>query len=397
MDNADLITRGTRVVMNTYGRYPIALVKGKGAYVWDADGKRYLDFVSGIAVCSLGHCNDTIAKVLEAQAGDLWHISNLYWIKPQIELAEELTSVSGLGKAFFCNSGAEANEAAIKLARKFFYRRGKPEKNHIIVFKNSFHGRTLATVTATGQAKYQEGFAPLPAGFRYAEFNILESVEKELKDDTCAIMVEPIQGEGGIKPADAGFLKGLRDICSQNDLLLIFDEVQCGIGRTGKMFAYQHYGVTPDILTLAKGLGSGFPIGSMLATDEASTGFMPGDHASTFGGNPLATAVAREVIQLISQPGFLNRVKETGDYLYQALSRIKDDRIIDIRGMGLMLGVEFNTEIKDLVESAIEKGLLLVGAGPRVIRLVPPLIIDKPHVDEAVGIFTQALAEWRTE
>jgi predicted acetylornithine/succinylornithine family transaminase len=393
MTNKDIMTKGQEFVMNTYGRFPIAPVKGRGSYVWDANGKQYLDFISGIAVCGLGHCHPELVKVLKDQVDTLWHVSNLYWIKPQVEAAEKLVQISGLGKAFFCNSGAEANEAAIKLARKYFYRRQESHKNHIIVFKESFHGRTLATVTATGQSKYQEGFAPLPEGFVYAEYNNLDSVKKMVTKNTCAIMLEPVQGEGGIHPADMDFLRGLRELCNKEELLLIFDEVQCGMGRTGKFFAFQSYGIKPDIVTMAKSLGGGIPIGAMLASIEVAGGFAPGDHASTFGGNPLATAAACKVIDLISDPDFLKQVEESGRYLQECLSQITDERIVGIRGRGLMVGMEFNIDVKELIGLCMEQGLLLLNAGPRVLRFVPPLNISKNEINQGVAILKEALRE----
>lgn len=394
MKNNDIIDKGQKYVMNTYSRYPIAPVKGQGCLVWDANGKEYLDFVGGIAVCVLGHCDPGLQSALEKQAALLWHVSNLYWIEPQVEVAEKLVKISGMGKAFFCNSGAEANEAAIKLARKYFYRRGEP-RYEIIVFNHSFHGRTLATVTATGQKKYQEGFAPLPAGFVYADYNDLESVQQLINDKTAAIMLEPVQGEGGIHPAQAQFLTAIRNICDQQGILLIFDEVQCGMGRTGAFFAYQNYSINPDIVTLAKGLGGGFPMGAMLATDRAASGFAPGDHASTFGGTPLATAVANYVVDTIGAAQFLENVNEIGIYLCESLNKLQDNRIIEIRGMGLMQGIEFNREIKDLVQICMQHGLLVIGAGANVLRFVPPLNITKGDIDRAVAILTAALQEWQ--
>jgi len=388
--------KGQEYVMNTYGRFPIAPVKGKGCYLWDANGKQYLDFVGGIAVCLLGHCPDILNQTLREQSEQLWHVSNLYWIKPQVELAEKLVQAAGMGKAFFCNSGAEANEAAIKLARKYYYRQKEGKRNTIIVFKNSFHGRTLATLTATGQPKYQEGFAPLPPGFVYAEFNQLDTVEALLDDSICAIMLEPIQGEGGIQPADLSFLRGLREICDREGILLIFDEVQCGMGRSGKLLAYQAYGVQPDIVTLAKGLGGGFPIGAMLASEKAAGGFAPGDHASTFGGNPLATALACKVVDTVASQEFLAQVEKIAEYLYEALLSISDPRITAVRGRGLMLGIEFNTEVRELVEICMEKGLLLLGAGPKVLRFVPPLVVSEMEINQAMGILKGALMEWST-
>ncbi|HWQ76807.1 MAG TPA: aspartate aminotransferase family protein [Syntrophomonas sp.] len=395
MTNKDIAERGQKVIMNTYGRFPIAPVKGKGSYIWDADGKQYLDFIGGIAVCALGHCPDELQQVIRQQAAQLWHVSNLYWIEPQVRLAEKLVQISGLDRAFFCNSGAEANEAAIKLARKYFYRQQEPGRNQIIVFNDSFHGRTLATVTATGQKKYQEGFAPLPAGFVYADFNRLVSVEQLISDETAAIMLEPIQGEGGVHPADAIFLNSLRRICDREGILLIFDEVQCGVGRSGKFMAYQNYGVQPDIVTMAKGLGGGFPIGAMLAAEKVAGGFAPGDHASTFGGNPLATAVADKVVELVSETAFLDNVNKMEGYLRQSLESIKDARIISVRGQGLMLGVEFDRPISELVTLCMGNGLLLLGAGPNVMRFVPPLNINEKEINQAVSIFKKSLQGWQ--
>ncbi len=396
MTNQDMINKGQEFVMNTYGRFPIALVKGKGAYVWDANNKQYLDFVGGIAVCALGHSAPVLIEALHEQAQKLWHVSNLYWIEPQVELAEKLVQLSGLGKAFFCNSGAEANEAAIKLARKYFYRLKEGGRSQIITFRESFHGRTLATVTATGQTKYQEGFAPLAPGFVYAEYNDLDSVRELVDKNTCAILVEPVQGEGGVRPAQPGFLRGLREICDREGILLIFDEVQCGLGRTGNFLAYQGYGVSPDIVTLAKGLGGGFPIGAMLASNKAASGFAPGDHASTFGGNPLATAVANRVIDVIGDLDFLSQeVQAKSGLLHEELSRIADSRIVELRGRGMLLGMEFNCEVKELIDKCIDKGLLLVGAGPRVLRFVPPLNVKETEIRQAVSILKEALKDWK--
>ncbi len=393
LSSQDIMDKGQNYVMNTYGRFPISLVKGQGTFVWDADDKQYLDFVAGIATCALGHSAPELVEALTEQASKLWHVSNLYWIEPQVELAEKLVELSGLGKAFFCNSGAEANEAAIKLARKYFYRK-KQNRYEIISFKDSFHGRTLATVTATGQTKYQEGFAPLMPGFVYAEYNDISSVEKLINDQTCAILVEPIQGEGGVRPSDPGFLQALSQLCQREGILLIFDEVQCGVGRTGSFFAYQGYGVTPDIVTLAKQLGGGFPIGAMLASNEAASGFAPGDHASTFGGNPLAAATARRLVSIISQPAFLKEVRKSGQSLHDKLTALTDNRIAEVRGRGLLIGVELTVEVKGLIDLCIQKGLLLVGAGPKVVRFVPPLNVKQIELSQAVAIFREALQEW---
>ncbi|MDO4539796.1 MAG: aspartate aminotransferase family protein [Syntrophomonadaceae bacterium] len=396
MYNEAIIEEAQKYVMNTYGRFPMVPVRGEGCWLWDADGTQYLDCVSGIAVCALGHADPRLQAVLKEQAENLWHCSNLYWIPNQAALAKKLVEISGMGKAFFCNSGAEANEAAIKLVRKYFYRRNRPEKYEIIVFNHSFHGRTLAALTATGQKKYQEGFAPLPAGFVYAEYNDLDSVRALINEHTAAILAEPIQGESGIHPADPDFLAGLRALCDENELLLVFDEVQCGMGRTGDFFAWQGYGVRPDIVTMAKALAGGFPIGAMIASDEAAGGFAPGDHASTFGGNPLATAVACAVVDIIGEPEFLERVKARGEGLAGALSAIRDPRITAVRGRGLMVGIQFDREIKDLIAICMENGLLVVGAGPNVLRLVPPLTILPAEIGTAVSILKTSLEAWVT-
>jgi predicted acetylornithine/succinylornithine family transaminase len=394
MNNTELAATGSEYVMNTYARYPLALVRGKGSKIWDADGKEYLDFIGGIAVCVLGHSDQRLNKALQEQSEKLWHCSNLFWIEPQIELAKKLVQNSGLSKAFFCNSGAEANEAAIKMARKYFYRLGDKKRHSIIAFKNSFHGRTMAALTATGQPKYHEGFAPLLPGFAYADFNDLNSVKALLNDETAAVMVEPIQGEGGVTPADIEFLQGLRQICDQKGLLLVFDEVQCGIGRSGQFFAFQKYGVKPDIVTLAKGIAGGFPMGVMLAGELPVTGFEPGDHASTFGGNPLGTAVGNAVFDIVGQEDFLQQVRDKGKYLQNRLQALEDKRITELRGLGLMLGLEMNANHTRLLEICRRKGLLLIGAGPKVVRWVPALNISETELSQAVEIFAEALDEW---
>ena len=349
MSNQSIATAGQQYIMNTYGRFPISLVRGKGSYVWDADDKQYLDFVGGIATCALGHCNDSLTQVLIEQAKTLWHVSNLYWIENQVKLGQQLTEATGMDKAFFCNSGAEANETAIKLTRKYFHKRRETKKYEIISFVNSFHGRTLASLAATGQTKYQKGFDPMIQGFVYARYNDLPSVEAAISENTAAILVEIIQGEGGVIPADISFLHGLRQLCDREGLLLIIDEVQTGIGRTGKFIASQLYGIKPDIITLAKGLGGGIPIGACLAVDEVAAAFEPGNHASTFGGNPLVTAVAGKVVEIVSEEGFLQQVDKMGDYLSEKLLSLKDPRIVQFRARGLIQGLEFDREVKELV------------------------------------------------
>jgi len=395
LNNRTVIDKGHQYVMNTYGRSPVALVKGRGSRVWDADGKQYLDFMSGIAVCALGHGHPELTAVLREQGEKLWHCSNIFWNVPQVELAEKLCQATGMDKAFFANSGAEANEGAIKLARKYFRRQGR-NRYRIIAFQNSFHGRTTGALALTGQTKYQQGFEPLLPGVDFAEFNNLASVEALVTDETCAVIVEPVQGEGGVNPAEPSFIQGLRDLCTEKGILLILDEVQCGFGRTGTMMGYQQYNIKPDIVTLAKALGGGFPISALLARGEVADGFAPGDHASTFGGNPLACAVGLKMIEIISNPSFLEQVNATGDYLRRKLEGVveRDGRAVTVKGLGLLLGIEFSIEVKGLVDTCLKNGLLLIAAGPRVLRLVPPLNITRTEVDEAVGILEQSLQEW---
>lgn len=395
MSNQSIAAAGQQYIMNTYGRFPISLVRGKGSYVWDADNKQYLDFVGGIATCALGHCHDSLIQVLTEQAGTLWHVSNLYWIETQNKLGKKLTEVTGMDKAFFCNSGAEANEAAIKLTRKYFHDRQENNKYGIISFLNSFHGRTLGSLAATGQTKYQKGFEPMNPGFVYARYNDLPSVEAAIDENTAAVMVEVIQGEGGVIPADISFLHGLRQLCDQKGLLLIIDEVQTGVGRTGKFLASQLYGIQPDIVTLAKGLGGGIPIGACLAVDKVAAAFEPGSHASTFGGNPLVTAVAARVTEIVSDEAFLKRVEAMGALLSEKLLSLSDPRIVQFRARGLMQGLEFDREVKELVGICLKKGLLVINAGPNVLRFVPPLTVNEIEINGAAAILEQALLDWQ--
>ncbi len=393
MTTKEIIDMGSKYVMNTYGRLPMALVRGQGVKVWDAEGKEYLDFLSGIAVNSLGHCHPKVVEAVCRQAETLMHVSNIYWIEPQVKLAELLVENSCADKAFFCNSGAEANEAAIKLARKYAKQKYGPEKYEIITALQSFHGRTLAAITATGQPKYQKDFEPLPGGFKYVPFNDLAALKEAVGPHTCAVMLEPIQGEGGVHPADADYLQGVKEICRQNNLLLIFDEVQCGLGRTGNFLGHQLYGVEPDIFTLAKALGNGFPIGAMLAKDEVAAAFKPGDHASTFGGNPLACAAALAAMQTMLHDNVIENAAEMGEYFKQKLTVLaeKHSMIKDIRGAGLMIGVEIDGEGSEIVNKCREKGLLINCAGSSVLRFLPPLIVQRADIDAAVDILDQAM------
>lgn len=395
MNNQSIIEAGQQYVMNVYGRLPIALVKGQGARVWDADGKEYLDFVAGIAVNSLGHNHPALTKAIIEQAAQLLHISNLYWIEPQVKLAKLLVENSCFDKVFFANSGAEANEGAIKLARKYAQEHYGEDKFEIITMHKSFHGRTLATLAATGQDKFHRDFKPLPAGFKYVPFNDLSALEAAVGSHTCAVMMEPIQGEGGVYPADPDYLSQVRQFCDDRNLLLIFDEVQTGIGRSGELFAYQVYGVEPDIMTLAKGLGGGVPIGAFLAKDAVASVFKPGDHGSTFGGNPLATAAATAVLETVLADGFLAGVKEVAGYFAAKLEELaaKHPVVKEVRGKGLLLGMELEAAASDVVNDCRENGLLINGVAEKVLRFLPPLIITKADVDEAVRILDQALGK----
>ncbi|MBM7853873.1 acetylornithine/N-succinyldiaminopimelate aminotransferase [Desulfohalotomaculum tongense] len=393
MKTKEIIAEGNKYVMNTYGRLPLALVKGKGARVWDAEGKEYLDFVSGLAVNSLGHCHPRVVKAIWRQADTLMHVSNLYYIEPQVRLARLLVENCCADRVFFCNSGAEANEGAIKLARKYAKLHHGPDKFEIITAKRSFHGRTLATITATGQSKFQKGFEPLPGGFKYVPFNDLEALQQAAGPNTCAVMLEPIQGEGGIYPATREYLQGVARLCREKNLLLIFDEVQCGLGRTGNFLAYQLYGVEPDIITLAKALGGGFPIGALLAKEHAAAAFQPGDHASTFGGSPLACTAALAAVQVLLEEGVIENARVMGEYLKDKLNQLaqRHRQIKEVRGAGLMLGVEVEDKGPDIVNRCRERGLLINCVNNNVLRFLPPLIIKEKEIDAAIEILDKAL------
>lgn len=392
-----LINDEKKYIFQTYRRFRIILVKGRGKYVWDDSGKRYLDFFSGISVCNIGHCHPKVVEAIRRQAGELLHVSNHYYTVPQILLAGELVRRSFPGQVFFSNSGAEANECAIKLVRKWAKMKAEaPSKKEppyeIIVFKNSFHGRTMATLTATGQEKLHKGFEPLLPGFVYADYNNIESVRKLLSHRTAAIMIEPVLGEGGVLPADKVFLKGLKKICSENNLLLVFDEVQTGIGRTGKFFAYEHYGVKPDIVTLGKGLAGGLPLGATIAKKELSDVFGYGDHGSTFGGNLLPCAAALEVLKLIT-PGLLADVEENGKIFNKGLEGLKSRYphfVKGIRSLGFMFGMDLDFPGRDIVEFCQEKGLLINATQNTTLRFLPPLIINKKDISEVLTILEES-------
>lgn len=380
-------------VFNTYGRLPIMLVEGAGVRVTDSDGKTYLDFVAGIAACPLGHGHAGLAEAIYAQAKKLIHVSNLFHIQPQIELAKILTENSFADKVFFCNSGAEANEGAIKLARKYFHDRGEDDRYHVITMENSFHGRTLATLAATGQTKYRKGFEPAVEGFSHVPFGDLDALAKAVDPSVAAVLVEPIQGEGGVKMPPEGYLKGVRSICDQTGALLMFDEVQTGMGRTGKLFGYENFGITPDVMTLAKGIAGGFPMGALLATDKVASSFVPGNHASTFGGNPLACSAGLMVIKEVLSPGFLEHVVKMGTYLKLKLTELKSrySVIREIRGLGLIQGIELAVPGGDIVTNMRELGVLINCTSDTVLRFIPPLIVTEPEIDEMTRALNVAL------
>ncbi len=379
---------------DTFARAPIAFARGEGAWVETTDGRRLLDFGGGIAVNALGHAHPALVKALTDQAGRLWHVSNLYRIPEQEALAEKLTALSFADKVFFGNSGAEAVECAIKTARRYHFVGGHPEKNEIVTFAGAFHGRTLATLAAAANPKYQEGYDPAPGGFVQLPLGDRKAVEAAIGPRTAAIMIEPIQGEGGIRPVAAQFLRDLRALCDDNGLLLIFDEVQTGIGRTGKLFAYEWSGAAPDIMALAKGLGGGFPVGACLATEEAARGMTPGTHGTTFGGNPLAMAVGKAVIDIIADPAFLEEVRRKGLYFKQRLAGVVDshpDTVAEIRGEGLLIGLRCVTPVAQVVAALRDHDMLAVGAGDNVLRLLPPLNVSDAEIDGAIERLDAAL------
>jgi acetylornithine aminotransferase len=395
MPTEELRGDANRYLMNTYARTPISIVRGRGSRVYDLEGREYLDFVAGIAVNALGHAHPDLVAAIQKQAQQLLHASNLYYTEPQTKLAKALVEHSFAGKVFFCNSGAEANEAAIKLARRYAHQKYGAERYEIITMLQSFHGRTMATLTATGQDKVQKGFEPLVPGFTYAPFNNLSAVEQAVSSKTAAVMLEPVQGEGGVHVADKSYLTGLSELCRSRDILLIFDEVQTGMGRTGTLFAYEHFGVAPDIMTLGKGLGGGLPIGACLATDEVAAAFVPGTHASTFGGNPLTCAAALAVNRALIEGRLLEHARRMGEYLGKGLEDLKERLPIvkEVRGLGLLQGMELTMDGKSVVTDCLARGLLINCTMDRVLRFVPPLVITQAEIDRLLDVLNQVLGK----
>ncbi len=394
--NEQIIERAKKRLLQNYKQQPIALVKGEGCYVWDADGKKYLDLLGGIATCALGHCHPEVVAAAKKQMETLWHVSNVFYSEPQIALAERLTAASGLpgARAFFCNSGAEANEALIKLARRAQVDRGHKDKFELLTFESSFHGRTLATLTATAQPKYQAGFEPLPQGFRHAPYGDLDAVKKAIGPNTGAILVEPIQGEGGVRVAPPGFLKGLRALCDERGLLLMIDEVQTGFGRTGKTYAFQHEGIIPDAFSLAKSLGNGLPIGAMVCTDEAAKALPSGTHGSTFGGNLVAAAAANVAFDLAcSETAMAETVKKSAHMfeLARELQKRHPGKVKDVRGKGLLMGIEIEGGAADVVARCRANGLLVNMAGEKTARFAPALTATLAQLGEGLSLFERSL------
>ena len=389
----EYMQKGEDYILKTYNRYPVVFEKGDGVCLYDMDGKRYLDFAAGIAVFALGYNNKKYNDALKAQIDKVIHTSNLYYNVPSIEAAQKVVKATGLKKVFFTNSGTEAIEGAIKMAKRYAYDRDGHANHEIIAMNHSFHGRTLGALAVTGNAHYQEPFGPMIDGIKFAEYNNLESVKSLITDKTCAILLETLQGEGGIYPANEEFIKGIRKLCDDNDIIMICDEIQCGMGRTGKMFAYEHYGIKPDIVTVAKALGCGVPVGAFVAGEKTCNSLVPGDHGTTYGGNPLATAAVSTVLDLFEEEKIVENVNEVAPYFEEKLDEIvRDfDNVTARRGKGFMQGLVLTTPVGELVNKAIENGLLVISAGSDVLRMVPPLTITKENVDEMIEILRKSL------
>lgn len=390
------ISKEAQFHMNTYARLPVVFVKGKGCRLWDVEGREYLDFVGGLGVASVGHCHPVVIEKIKNQLDKLIHVSNLYYTLPQLELAEKLVSLSFADKCFFANSGAEVNEGAVKLVRKYAKSTTGKDKYEIITAFRSFHGRTMKMLAASGQPEKQESFEPLPLGFTHVPLNDLEALEEAIGKHTCAVMLEPIQGEGGVYPCEIDYLRDVRRICDEHGLLLVLDEVQTGLGRTGKMFAYEHFGIVPDIMSLAKGLGGGLPIGTFVATDKVASTFKPGDHGSTFGGGPLVCTAALAVLEVIENEALVKNCFNVGAYFKEGLLKLAKERAIikEIRGLGLMLGVELTeTVAKEITLKVLSKGLVINNIGGNILRFLPPLCVTKGEIDIVLEVLDDCFKE----
>lgn len=389
MADKEMMERAEHVLYKTYNRFPVVFDHGKGVRLYDTEGQEYLDFGAGIAVMGLGYGDEEYTQAVKEQLDKLTHISNLFYNAPSVRAGEKLLAASGMDKVFFTNSGTEAVEGALKIARRYYYNKthGEAPAGEIIAMNRSFHGRSLGALSVTGNAHYREPFAPLIPGIRFADFNDLDSVKARINENTCAIIMEPIQGEGGVYPATEEFIKGVRELCDAHDLLLILDEIQCGMGRSGEMFAWQHYGVKPDVMTVAKALGNGLPVGAFLACGKAASAMIPGDHGTTYGGNPLVGAGAEAVLDIFERRRIVEHVREMGAYLWEKLEELmaSSETVCGHRGMGLIQGLEFTVPAGPIVSKALlEEKLVLISAGEKVIRFVPPLVIEKADVDEMV-------------
>ena len=394
-DDQELRHKADSVMMNTYKRFPVVLVKGRGCVVWDVEGRAYRDFIAGIAVCNLGHAHPFVSRALREQAESLWHVSNLYYTIPQTALAEWLTGHSFADRVFFCNSGAEANEAAIKLCRKYFHDRGEKERYRVISMTQSFHGRTMAALSATGQDKIKQGFGPVLGGFDFVPFDDIDALKLKIDSSTAAVMLEPVQGEGGVRCPSPDYLKAVRKICDDTGTLLVFDEIQTGMGRTGKLFAYEHFGIAPDVMTLAKALGNGLPIGAMLARQEIASAFSPGAHASTFGGTPIVTAAALAVVRTMEIENIVTHSAQMGSYFTKKLQSLQEKHSVieDIRGYGLLIGMELKINGHDVVKACLAEGFLINCIQESILRFAPPLIVEKTDIDMLVACLDNVLKE----
>jgi acetylornithine/N-succinyldiaminopimelate aminotransferase len=393
MTSQELRKTADDVMMQTYARFPLVLVKGQGCEVWDMDGRSYTDFVAGIAVCNLGHAHPAVSEALKKQSDTLWHVSNLYYTVPQTALADWLTDHSFADRVFFCNSGAEANEAAIKLCRKYFHDRGEKERYGIISMNQSFHGRTMAALSATGQDKIKKGFDPILGGFDFVPFNDIDALKQKVGPQSAAVILEPVQGEGGVRCPSPGYLQAVRNICDDTGTLLVFDEIQTGMGRTGHLFAHEHFDMTPDVMTLAKALGNGLPIGAMLAKEQVASAFTPGAHATTFGGTPLVTAAALGVVKTMEKENVLAHAAQMGSYFKKRLRALQEKHpvILDVRGLGLLIGMQLRVKGDVVVTACMEKGFLVNCIQETILRFAPPLIIQKTDIDNLVACLDEIL------
>lgn len=383
----EIINESESYLIHSYNRYPVVLDHGDGVYLYDTEGKKYIDFGSGIAVCAFGYSDEEFKQALKDQIDKVIHVSNYFYSEPLRDAARGLARITGMEQVFMANSGTEANEGALKLARKYALMKGYTDRSEIISMEKGFHGRSMGALSVTGTKKYREAYEPLISGVSFADYNDLKSVEEKITDRTYAIIVEAVQGEGGVFPVEKQFLQGIRDLCTKHDMMMICDEVQCGMGRTGAMFAYEHYGIKPDIVTMAKGIGSGIPVGAIATTKEIGKAFVPGDHGTTFGGNPLACTAVAKSIELMEKRNLLEHVKETGDYLEQKLHELTASCPVakEVRGLGLLRGLVCDAPIGEICSQALEQGLIVLSAGTDVVRFVPPLIIEKAHIDEMIA------------